>query len=330
MNLAKPNVHIRKAVKEDRQALEKFNDIAFPDRKGGREFLDYRNTTNSTTYIVESEEKVVGIRVMLSQKMIYKEKLYNIVWSTDTFLIEEYRGMGLGKALFQEMVNEFENCFTLNTGEKATTIYLKNGFRKIGLLRYFFRPLKIRNFINFTIETVQKKEYKNEIQLNLYSSPNLINGFRKIENVETFMKLFPVPDFSEKLQAYKDKSYIEWRYFYKEDKYFIYAKEDSYFIFRTIFWKGMKCIMLVDFLGDVGLIYKSLKKIARINQFSGILWASSELIVEKFLRKKLFINYHSTPIISNIKLEDTNVSVAFHFSDSDLDFNYSNTPFIYL
>lgn len=329
MSINKQNIQIRRATESDSDALAAFNELAFPTRTGHKEFIEFRRDYGSIFYLVLDGEKIIGSRVMFKQKMSYNQKVYDIVWSTDTFIDEEYRGLGLGKDLFKKMVSESSNCFTINTGERATGIYLKNGFREVGLFNYYFKPLNWLNFFNSSSKMIRKVEF-NKVKMDSTELPQQVDSFEKIEDIEEFMLRIPTPNYQDKLQTFKDKTYFEWRYFYKKNVYSVYVNSDNYFIFRTIFWKGMKCFILVDFTGDLNLVYKALKKMANRNRISGILWASSDVAIKKNLKKNGFINYHKTPIISNIELENPNLKIAFQFSDSDLDYNYSNTPFVYI
>lgn len=325
------NIIVRQAEESDLEALIEFNKIAYPTRKGIEEFVKYRfkYTPDLVYFIALKNDVIIGQRMMFLQKTIYKDNISKVYWAADLVVREEFRGLGIGKKIFNSMDTNGFYAFSTNIADVTKGFYEEKGFKEFGKFNFYFKPLNILAFSKSLWKMLRKQEMNNHIQLEI-KVPEDVYGFSRKKTAAEFIKSNPPLDFSEKLQTYKDEAYYQWRYFYKENRYFCYASKSSFFIFRTIFWKEMKCLVIVDFEGDLNKIYKSIKKIAKDNQFSGLIWATTEPKTKKFLNKKFFINYFSTPVMSNYKDEGNIAPISFKFSDGDLDFNYSNTPFVYL
>lgn len=338
---------VREANSSDIEDILKFTQENFPLRSNQREFLTYRflesdSPSKLTNVIIAKDgEKIIGHRVAQKQILAFNEKLYEAYWGNDMIVDMDYRGLGVGKKIVLKMMENHENLLSVNTGSLNLAMHLKMGYHHLDSLKLFFKPMKIGVFINFVSKVLLKKEFKTDRKIVKSRFPENIDQFKLVRDI-TEIDNENYNWNSDCLEGIRTQQYIKWRFFYKPDVYFFYQTVDknvqennSYFVLRRIIWKGMNCLLMVDArykrgTGEDKLIKKAVMKIAKDNKFEGVLWGTSIQQTQALLKKSGFIKYAEMPPISNLDLEKAPGNLILHFADSDLDFNYSNTPFVYL
>ena len=87
-------------------------------------------------YVAEDNQKIVGF---ITGEILSKKEWYTVQLGTinNLFVLEEYRGKGIGKKLMETMMDAFKEkginnfeLYALNNNENALKFYEKLGFRK--------------------------------------------------------------------------------------------------------------------------------------------------------------------------------------------------------
>ena len=87
-------------------------------------------------YVAEDNQKIVGF---ITGEILSKKEWYTVQLGTinNLFVLEEYRGKGIGKKLMETMMDAFKEkginnfeLYALNNNENALKLYEKLGFRK--------------------------------------------------------------------------------------------------------------------------------------------------------------------------------------------------------
>lgn len=297
----------RKAEVKDYHKLLAFNLLHFPLIASVKEFIDYKIAIYGYDSI--DEEKLIAQRYALLNAYCLNENIQHNSRGTDFFVDPECQGKGIGNNI---------------------KIHSKMGYHQITNLHLLFRPLSFFN-VGLSILFKRKSTYKENVTF-----PAEIFEFTKIESPNQLQS----NTFNwqvNRLETLRSLDFIERRFFYKPNVYQVYSRtgdlsNSDYFVIRPITWKNLNCIMIVEIkLKDEEKDLSSLlQQIIRFSKtiFQGILVANSLQKNQQIHNSKGFITYKKMGVISNINLEE-NTEVAIQFSDSDLDFNYSNTPFVY-
>lgn len=148
------NVHIRKAAIDDAQNMIDFYNVVGGEsdflsfganefKRNLQEYKDYITATskesNSIMLLATIDSKIIGIATINSSQ---KERTKH-VGTLGIVISEKYTGMGLGKALMNELLvwakqNGITKKISLVTNEKNTKaigLYKKLGFEQEGLLK---------------------------------------------------------------------------------------------------------------------------------------------------------------------------------------------------
>ena len=147
------NMKIRSAKKEDikdiqdlRYLLAKYEkdlglNIVVPEwgyTEAGEKDLDYF-LNQQYIYVAEENEQIVGF---ITAEVLKKKVWYNVQLGSinNIFVLEEYRGKGIGKALMKTMMNTLQDVGITNIqleayskNSKAIKFYEKLGFEKCNI-----------------------------------------------------------------------------------------------------------------------------------------------------------------------------------------------------
>lgn len=337
------NMNIRIADKSDIEELLKFNQMAFPNRTFTKEFIEYRMEVDENQqeralfYIAEYKGKIIGQRVMLREDWLFNEQKHQAYWGTDFFVHPNFQGKGLGKKIINHIQNELPLLFSTNTGKITKSIYKKLDYQVVGYLNLYFKPLRLLPFMSLITRVIIKKEQKTQERFNSTDFPRNVKKFKRKTWENINHDLESIEKATNLLLGTREPSYMKWRYFYKNNPYKFYQhnQNSAYFIARTICWKGVNCLMIVDMRYAIEDKKTMKELLSATNQLAkelnsdAILTSSSIDSMKKMLKKNLYLNYSSNQIITNFQADANDLKVMMHFSDSDLDFNYSNTPFVY-
>lgn len=337
---------ISQAQIEDFEELILFNKEMYPDRHHTAEFFKYRYLNEKTpgklsdVVIAKWDDQIIGQRMVLQNKVALNEKIYDCNWVNDMIVKPEFRGKGVANGLVKKLTEIYPSFSSLNTVEQSIKMYEKIGSKRINKLKLYIKPLNFLSFSSFLTKLMLKKETAKQSQLPKIDYPGLSNEFSRIHNSSEIVNQNYNWN-NDWIESLRTQDVIDWRFFYKPDVYGFYQlnhptkqKNPAYFIVRPIFWKGMNCLMMVDARYNIGsgddlLIAKATKKIAKKNRFDAILWGTTIPSTQKKLAKFRYIKYAELPMTCNLKISDQPLQFVAHFADSDLDFNYSNTPFVY-
>lgn len=336
------SVIIRKAVPSDFDQLVKFNQKAFPNRKFTQEFIQYRlekdesQQPRAVFYVAEIEGEIVAQRVMLREDWLLNGKKYEAYWGTDFFVNPQFQGRGIGKKIIHEIQRDLPILSTTNTGAINLKMHKNLNYNHAGQLNLYFKPLRMIPVARAVLNRVLNIKKKSVSKLKVFSFPNLLNEFELKSYVQYNRDMVKFEHIPNLMMGQRDEAYMKWRYFYQDGAYQFYQNVNgsNYFIGRSIVWKGMNCLMIVDLrydAQDVSVIKNSLKAINALGKkmnFDGILMSSSLVSMQRQLKNNKFFNYSKNQITTNFPIEK-DIEIMVHFSDSDLDFNYSNSPFVY-
>ena len=143
MNIRKARKEDMKAVQDLRYKLSKYEkeiglNIAVPEwgytEVGERDYNYFLN--KQFIYVAEDNQKIVGF---ITGEILSKKEWYTVQLGTinNLFVLEEYRGKGIGKKLMETMMDAFKEkginnfeLYALNNNENALKFYEKLGFRK--------------------------------------------------------------------------------------------------------------------------------------------------------------------------------------------------------
>ncbi len=303
-----------------------FNKEVYPVRKGVEDSINLRFFKNpyqkngiQDSYIIGSENEIAGQFLLMGTAFEFNSQKFYGIWGMDYIVKEEHRGSMLGSILAKKAIGSGIH-FGVNLSEVSLKIHL--AFRE-KIIGEAFKFLKITNLFA-TPKIFLKKGFHEAKKL---SVPNEINGFQLKINPESIDCNW-FSDF-ETLVFSRSKEFIGWKYFSEKDKYYFYQKGNSYFVVRSIFWKGLNCIMLVDCRYDFGNptifneIISTTEKLSKKVGTDAILALSSSenefdiLKKHRFLKPKL-----GMPIITNFKEEVKKINL--NFADSDLEHFYGN------
>ena len=143
-------MEIRKARKEDMKAVQDLRYLLCVYEKeigatiGVTDWAytevgekDYNYFLNKQfIYVAEDNQKIVGF---ITGEILSKKEWYTVQLGTinNLFVLEEYRGKGIGKKLMETMMDAFKEkginnfeLYALNNNEDALKFYEKLGFRK--------------------------------------------------------------------------------------------------------------------------------------------------------------------------------------------------------
>ncbi len=130
------------ALREDTQAFTVyFTEYAFASNDWWTEYLkNYLSQNSSKLFIAFEDNRAVG---MVGTIYTNKRKMSHVAYIVWFFVAKQHRGKGMGKKLMQEVMNDIQNHemirkIVLNvtsTQKDAISIYKKNGFVEVGLLK---------------------------------------------------------------------------------------------------------------------------------------------------------------------------------------------------
>ncbi|GEM_PF-6017229 len=344
----KKSFHVQQATVDDLEQIVLFNQEMYPLRSHTLDFFKYRFLNEKTigslsdVVIAKHNDEIIGQRMALKNFIAYNETVYESSWVNDMIVSPGFRGMGVANGVVKKLTEIYPSFSSLNTVEQSIQMYEKIGSVRLKKLNLYFKPLNLFVFVSFLSKLIKKKEFCNNQENPSVIYPEKIGSFIRIKDIREINH--PKNNWNKDwVESLRTQQYIDWRFFFKPNVYGFYQLENStqnnednksYFVIRTILWKEIKCLMMTDARYKIGsnediLIKKAVSKIAKQNKMDAVLWGTTIPITQKNLKKAGFIKYSELPMTSNLKISDKPLNFVAHFADSDLDFNYSNTPFVY-
>lgn len=325
-----------------------FNNIAFSGRGNQAEYDHYRFIKNpfasenkNFIYCVLAGNNYVAQMLTMPTPLSLNERLINAFWGQDYYVVEKYRGEGIGKHLSNYYL---KNDFYIAVGfsSKSAFIHQEMGAKKIGYLDFYHKWASPLHKIKFLVQRMLKIK-PNKIKDYLF--PNQVYEFKKLQNV----KALHLPNLNwnkDVLETLRNKDYLEWRFFYKKDRYFVYylpksSNENSvYFVAKAYFYKGVNWLKIVDYRynnkipPDFRNILKAAKKLSKELNLYGIIISSSQVFTREILDINKFKNYRNEVVLTTYpfvhpQTDEPHNHFIITFADSDMDMHTNLGKFNY-
>lgn len=312
--------------------IEKFNNIIYPNRsKNWIKYRFYDNPYSQSSYnhslIAEDENgNIIGELLQMPTKFFYQKEEYYGFWGMDLFVVDKERtgtaGVDLSLALSK-------NTFSYSHTDLALKIRLKLKDKLVGHInRYVYY-----NYSNILSILFGYFKPKNKIKSDFPSNVNYKKYFfKQIEkkdlpnDIHTWL--------NGGLEFTREKKFIEWRFF-NNNQYAFYelkdCKEYTYFVLRTLVWKGINAMILVDYRCNfndtkiINAILKSTKIISKKLNRKIILTGCSLAEFEQILKLNKYKLVAKEPILAKSNMNFAkNIPILVTYADSDSDFNYGS------
>ena len=210
------------------------------------------------------QKKIVGVRMFMFWEFIRDNEIVKAIRPVDTIIHPDYRGKGLFKDLTMTGLAKYIDSYDLvfNTPNKNSLPgYIKMGWQ------YYEKNLIFKLGIIFPYKCggISVKYVKNgDVDL---TELNITNTH---------------------FRTNLSKEYLDWRY---RDKNYQIVLINSYgktaiVIFRLEILKGIKTLILIDYIGNQNYMKVSLRKIAKDNKVFLIYYLDSKYLHLRFSKKR--------------------------------------------
>lgn len=330
--------HFSEQTKYNLETITGFNDLCFQIRKPHSGYDRFRFIDNPFSkkefdflYGVEKDGKYIAQMLTMPAPLSLNENEIPAFWGQDYFVLEGYRGLGIGK----ELANYYlKNDYYIAVGfsPKSAVIHQKMGAQKIGYLDLYRKWASPFSKIKFLFQRGLKIKSK---KISDYQFPETVNDFEIIKSAHELY----LPNLNwnkDVLESIRNKAYFEWRFLYRPDRYFVYqskvrsAGNPAYFVCKPYFYKGVNWLKVVDYRFDNSNpdefenILNSAEIIRKELKLYGILISSSQKISNVLLREKGFERYKHEIVLTTFpfthpETEEEHNHFVISFADSDLD-----------
>lgn len=321
----------------DKESLLRYLAKAYPNRTDLDAFVDFTlsyvpKEGIEKSLLIFKDNDIIGANMFLQTKAKIGRLEYDIIWSYDTKVLDEYRKTEAGTIICGEIFSN-KNCFgaglsgisiELNKRMHAKFIAKSVAFIRLNryLLKYILAP--VCPFMRKPL--VGDSFYPREIKTRL-------GLFRRLERAIDLNQ--PQGDYwNDNLIEFKRSTkFIDWRFFTLKDKYQVYAfrkKEgnDVYFACRQYDLSGIPLLYVVDYRFSIDdfegqkAIIKAAILLSRKMKFAGVYIRSSLPGLSKLLKNNFFImKKGGADIVTRFKPAFQEEYSVFHTSaDSDMDF----------
>ncbi len=161
--------------------------------------------------------KLIGQSCAFGVTAVLNGKEIDWWWSVDTFVLEEARGMGLGKKLQGKLHEDFENFSSLSYTKANEYVKRKVGSREFCKVNYCYYPCY--SFLSIIFNAVRKKSYHaklrkkfsfypilNHVNMSLYEVKDVIITKEIENNIMSYLSS------NYTFFIRKDIAYLEWKY----------------------------------------------------------------------------------------------------------------------
>jgi len=319
-------------------AINEFNDICFPFRRPHIAYDRYRFVENPFAatekdylYGVEKDGKYIAQMLSMPAPLSLNENEIPAFWGQDYFVLEDYRGIGIGKELANYYLKK-DHYIAVGFSPKSAVIHQKMGARKIGYLDSYRKWgstfLKIKFLFQRGLKINSKKTSD-------YQFPETVNDFERIKTADELY--LPKLNWNKNvLESIRNKAYFEWRFFYSSDVYFVYQSNEKsdknavYFVCKPYFYKGVNWLKVVDYRFDntkpneFRKLLSSIEMLRKRMKLFGVLVSSSQKISNETLRKTGFTKYKHEIVLTTFpfthpETDEEHNHFIISFADSDLD-----------
>lgn len=238
------------------------------------------------------EGKIVGVRMFMFWQFRRNSKVITAIRPVDTITHPDYRGKGIFKKLTLEGLNNCRGRYKLvfNTpNENSFPGYLKMGWEKY----------------------TDQLQYKLGVVLPSFNKDLYIEK-RKIDNINTTdfnSFLFWRTNFSDE--------FVKWRYAAPiyEKVFYSYKNYEGYVIYRLRKIKGIKVLILIDYIGEKSCLNRVIKRLAAKNKTVFIHYLDNRMM-SSLKPLQSFKRHESIVVYRDDKL---NISSGVLFSSGDLE-----------
>ncbi len=318
--------------------ISHFNNHCFPIRSDHEEYDIYRFVYNPFSsekkdfiYCVTKDNKYVAQMLTMPAPLSLNEKKIPAFWGQDYYVLEEYRGEGIGKDLSNFYLKK-DYYIAVGFSPKSAVIHQKMGAKKVGYLDFYRKWASPFHQIKFLFQRGLGIKPK---KITSYRFPEEVNGFERINEVGNLH--FPNLNWNKNvIESIRNKAYFQWRFFHKPDRYFVYQFREkketnpAYFVVKPHFYKGVHWLKVVDYRfsnsnpHEFKSILKSVEKIRKDLNLYGVLVPSSQQISNEILIRNHFERYKHEVVLTTYPFKHENSEQPHNhfiisFADSDLD-----------
>lgn len=339
---------VRKFEDNDYHSLVDFNTAVFNRRDQVEESIVYRFFKNPYTHqsekeilvAVDTNNNIVGQILVLPSEFYLDGKKFPVFFGMDFFLYPEYRN-SLAGVILGNKFKDLKHGYGIGLTDASLKIFKAFNYKILGYIpKYIKFNFILSNLISLI--PIRKKKVRK------YSFPGSI----RVES-GMFIRVLEADGITSEVEYWnknlieftRSREFIEWRYFYYPDKYFVYkylsenkeeSSKPSFFVVRPIVWKKLNCLLLVDYrfnTDDKAMFDNILKSTIEIStklQFAATITGCSLPSCEKILRKKSFYEFgRALEIVTKFQSDkiDTDYNldkVLATFADADCDFFYGS------
>jgi len=276
--------------------------------------------------VAKEGERIIGQTGQLIVNSVLFGNVVPLTWSTDTIVLKNRRGRGVGKALQEYSQNTSKIFASLAMSDSNRAIKLKIGgveICEIYSLYVFGNPIK--NFIlnaawpqlSLNRKAYDRNEYK--IKIADFSLEDDIVKF--IEQNLSQYDLFVM----------RDRGYLIWRYgntpfvTYKHAKFYLNNKLELYAIYRVDESKAKKLLVISEIFfstNDQKIIFAFIKYLIDYHNVAQVCMATTERKKLKIFMSMGFFVQDKSKIIAHLREAHTIKplqKVYFSLGDHDLD-----------
>lgn len=316
--------------------ISNFNDQTASIRTPHRAYDQFRFVKNPFSpktpdflYGVAEDKKYLAQMLTMPMPLSMNNVEYPAFWGQDYFVLEDYRGRGIGKKL-SEFYLKRDYYIAVGFSEKSALIHQKAGAKKIGYLDFY---RKWKNPLSFGKSYFMKAFRIKPRAPETYQFPATVANFRKADTPDQL--IFKHLNWNQEVvETLRNQEYFKWRFFYKPNRYQVYTSENkenpTYFVAKVCFYKGVNWLMIVDYRFDLGHLeqFKAMitasTKLRDQLKLSGVLFPSSLKYTKDDLEKRGFIRYKHEMVLTTFPFpwetgEEANNRFFISFADSDMD-----------
>lgn len=329
--------------------ISQFNNHCFKIRGNHKAYDQYRFIDNPFSdksydflYGVEKDDKYVAQMLTTPGALTFNENITPAFWGQDYIVLEEYRGEGIGKGLSDFYLKK-DYYIAVGFSEKSAIIHQKMGAKKIGYLDFYEKWGSNLSKLKFIFQRGLKIKAKST---DSYYFPKSIGDFDLVEDIEK-MQLSNLNWNKDTIETIRNKAYLNWRFFYKPNHYFVYqskqndtSKNSIYFVVKPYFYKGVNWLRVIDYRYQINEISQfesfldTIEKLRSELNLYGILISSSLEKSNQLLEKNNFKQTNHEVVLSTFPFEyeetdDPHNFFMISFADSDIDMHSNLGKFNY-
>ncbi len=319
------------------ETITRFNNLCYPVRGNHEQYDHYRfvenpfaKTEKDFLYGVEKDGKYVAQMLTTPAPLALNEQEIPAYWGQDYFVLEDYRGLGIGKELSSFYLKN-DYYIAVGFSPKSAVIHQKMGAKEIGYLDFYEKWASPFHKIKWIFQRVLKISSKKTTD---YAFPKEVLSFKRIENVEDLH--FPLLNWNKNtVETLRNKVYFQWRFLFLANRYFIYQSEKRtsenavYFVCKPYFYRGVNWLRVIDYrfninqIQDFQEILQAAEKLRKELNLYGILISSSLKATQEILEKKHFLQTKHEIVLTtfpfNSDQTDKSNQFMISFADSDMD-----------